>query len=76
MIRVGVVLFAAGCSFPLLGKSPTVRFRGEAVDPVGDTASVADRRVARPADLVYARVEITDALPAPFVMVREFAMSN
>jgi len=60
-VRLGVVLFVAGCSFPSLSKTPTVRFRGEAVDPVGDTASVADQRVARPADLVYARVEITDA---------------
>lgn len=61
MMRLGVVLLVGGCSFPSLSKSPTVRFRGDAVDPVGDTASVADQRVARPADLVYARVEITDA---------------
>jgi hypothetical protein len=56
-----VFLAATGCSFPSLSKSSTVRFRGDATDPVGDTASAADARIAHPADLVYARVEVTDA---------------
>jgi hypothetical protein len=40
-----------------------VRFDGEATDPIGDTAFVADARVTRPADLIYASVQVTnDAL--------------
>jgi hypothetical protein len=65
--RVGAVvvgvLAIAGCSFPSLSRAPAVRFHGEATDPVCDRASVADVRVARPADLVYAGVQVTnDAL--------------
>jgi hypothetical protein len=55
-----IVLFAGGCSFPSWRRSPTVRFRGQATDPIGDTASIADARVARPADLVYAGIQVTD----------------
>ena len=55
------VISIAGCSFPPFGRSPVVRFRGEGTDPLGDTAHIADARVARPADLIYARVEVTDA---------------
>lgn len=58
---VGVALSLAGCSFSSLHRSPAIRFRGDAADPIGDTASIADARVARPADLVDARVEVTDA---------------
>lgn len=59
-----VAVFAiAGCSFPSLSRAPVVRFHGEATDPVGDKAFVADVRVARPADLIYASVQVTnDAL--------------
>ena len=60
---VVAVLAIAGCSFPSLRRGPVVRFHGEATDPIGDTAVVADVRVARPADLVYASVQVTnDAL--------------
>jgi hypothetical protein len=65
MRRIAVValLAIAGCSFPSLSRGSAVRFHGEATDPIGDTASVADARVARPADLVYAGVQVTnDAL--------------
>ena len=55
------VLSIAGCSVPSLHRSPTVRFRGDATDPIGDTASVASARVARPADLIYASIQVTDA---------------
>jgi hypothetical protein len=54
------VLVIAGCSFPSLSRAPVVRFHGEATDPIGDTAFVADARVTRPADLVYAGVQVTD----------------
>ncbi|MDB4873793.1 MAG: hypothetical protein JWM41_239 [Gemmatimonadetes bacterium] len=60
MLALTVVLAIAGCSFPPLNGGPAVRFHGEATDPIGDTASVADARVARPADLVYASVQVTD----------------
>jgi len=60
---VVAVLAIAGCSFPSLSRGPVIRFHGEATDPVGDTAFVDDVRVARPADLVYASVQVTnDAL--------------
>jgi len=59
---VGIVLAIAGCSFPSLSRSSAVRFRGNATDPIGDTASVDDARVARPADLVYAGVQVSDAV--------------
>jgi hypothetical protein len=63
VVAVVAVLPIAGCSFPSLSRAPAVRFRGEATDPIGDTASVADARVALPADLVYAGVQVTnDAL--------------
>ena len=63
VVVVVAVLAIAGCSFPSLSRAPAVRFHGEATDPIGDTASVADVRVARPADLVYASVQVTnDAL--------------
>jgi hypothetical protein len=59
---IGLVAIA-GCAFPSLSSATAVRFHGEATDPIGDTASVADVRVARPADLVYAGVQVTnDAL--------------
>jgi len=48
-----------GCS-ALFHRGATVRFHGEANDPVGDTARVADARVRRAADLVYAGVRVTD----------------
>lgn len=61
-LAVGV-LAIAGCSFPSLSRDPVVRFHGEATDPIGDTAFAADPRIARPADLVYASVQVTnDAL--------------
>ena len=60
VICAGVALSVGACSNSWLRRSPTVRFRGDAADPIGDTASIADPRVARPADLVYARVEVTD----------------
>jgi hypothetical protein len=56
----GAALAIAGCSLPLLHRAPAVRFHGEATDPTGDTASVGDVRVARPADLVYTGVQVTD----------------
>jgi hypothetical protein len=63
MHRVGALiaafLIAAGCAHPPT-ESAAVRFHGEATDSVGDTAIVADARVARPPDLVYASVEVTD----------------
>ncbi len=59
---VGVYLSVAGCSLSSLSRSSAVRFRGNAADSIGDTASVADVRVARPADLVYAEVQVTDAV--------------
>jgi hypothetical protein len=63
LIAVVALLAIAGCSFPSLSRGSAVRFHGEATDPIGDTASVADARVARPADLVYAGVQVTnDAL--------------
>ena len=58
---VGVLLSLDGCSSPPWNRTPAVRFRGEAADAIGDTASIADVRVARPADLVYAGVQVTDA---------------
>ncbi|HEY9227776.1 MAG TPA: hypothetical protein VIP11_14060 [Gemmatimonadaceae bacterium] len=63
VVVVVAVLAIAGCWFPLLSRAPVVRFHGEATDPIGDTAFVEDVRVARPADLVYASVQVTkDAL--------------
>ena len=56
----GVALAIAGCSLPFLSRAPAVQFRGEATDPIGDTACVGDVRVAHPADLVYARVQVMD----------------
>jgi hypothetical protein len=53
-------LLIAGCTLPGHRGRSDVRFRGEAVDPIGDTASAADARVAHSADLVYAGVEVTD----------------
>jgi hypothetical protein len=61
VVAVGVALSLASCSIPWLSKSPAVRFRGDAADPIGDTASIGDPRVARPADLVYAGIQVTDA---------------
>jgi hypothetical protein len=60
VVAVVAVLAMAGCSFPSLNRAPVVRFHGEATDPIGDTAFLADVRVARPADLVYAGVQVTD----------------
>ena len=57
---VSACLLIAGCALPGLRNRSDVRFRGEATDPIGDTASVADARVPRPADLVYASVEVSD----------------
>ena len=57
---VVAVLAIAGCSFPWLSRGAVVRFHGEATDPIGDTAFVDDVRVARPADLVYASVQVTN----------------
>lgn len=54
---VVTVLALGGCWFPMLSRAPVVRFHGEGTDPIGDTAGVADARVARPADLVYASVQ-------------------
>lgn len=51
---------ASACALPHFSSAPVVRFQGEATDPVGDTASVGDARVLRPADLIYASVRITD----------------
>jgi hypothetical protein len=56
----GAALAIAGCSLPLLHRAAVVRFQGEATDPIGDTARVRDVRVAHPADLVYARVQVMD----------------
>jgi hypothetical protein len=53
-------LLIAGCALPGHHGRPDVRFRGEAADPIGDTASAADARVPHPADLVAAAVEVTD----------------
>lgn len=57
---VAVVIAIAGCSDPSPTATAVVRFHGEAIDPSGDTAFAADSRVRRPADLVYASVEVTD----------------
>ena len=53
-------LLIAGCALPGHRGGSDVQFRGEAADPIGDTASAADARVPHPADLVYASVEVTD----------------
>ena len=58
--RVFACLLIAGCTLRGRRGGSDVRFRGEATDPVGDTASAADARVPHPADLVYAGVEVTD----------------
>jgi len=55
-----ICLAFAGCAHPAPTESATVRFRGEATDPVGDTAAAADARVPHPSDLVDASVEVTD----------------
>lgn len=64
MHRVGaliaVFLMGAACAHPAPTESAEVRFHGEAIDPVGDTAIAADTRVPRPADLVYASVDVMD----------------
>jgi hypothetical protein len=49
----------AACSAPLRGGT-VAHFQGEGTDPVGDTAGVAEARVPRPADLVFARAVVTE----------------
>jgi hypothetical protein len=57
---VVTVLSMTACSSPAASIAPVVLFYGEATDPIGDTASFGDTRVALPADLVFAAAEVTD----------------
>ena len=40
-----IVLAITGCSIPWSSRSPAVRSQGEATDPIGDTARVADAQL-------------------------------